>query len=196
MGNKKNLIFITLLFILSWSALVIFVFLFVNTRAQNSQLKNLFSLLEQKIVSLSNEAKQYKESRIEKNKWEEDALSYLQWQFVIKDQVAQAGQRLKEQIEKIKDMKKNKELTGLLYYNLGLNYTFATDFSSAINAFEEALRLDAKDALSYYNLGLLYSTYHQEPKKAVKYYKKYLELVPSGPKVDEVKERIKSLERE
>ena len=70
----------------------------------------------------------------------------------------------------------------------------AVDFKQAIGAYELAVKFNPEDAESYYNLGLLYSTYRQSPKKAIKYYNKYLEFAPKGDKVEAVRERIVTLE--
>jgi tetratricopeptide (TPR) repeat protein len=192
MKNPKIYVFrITLLFLVSWLALAIMSSFYILSRIQNLNLKNKIAILQQSLTSLNESVKKISK---EKDMGEERVLDFLEWQFVLKDQVAQANQRFLDRINKIKDLKKDKSLLNLLYANLGLSYTLALDFDSAIKAFEEAVKFDAQDAYSFYNLGLLYSA-RANPKKAVKYYKKYLELVPSGaPRAEEVKERIKNLE--
>jgi len=192
MNNKKILTTIVSFFVISWLSLAVFAFLYVSSRMQNLNLKNKIAILQQNLTSLNESVKRISKEK-DKDVDEERVLDFLEWQFVLKDQVTQANQRFLDRVNKIKDLKKDKSLLNLLYANLGLTYTLAVDFDSAIKAFEEAIKFDAQDAYSFYNLGLLYSA-QANPKKAVKYYKKYLELVPSGPKVEEVKERIKTLE--
>ena len=188
--KNKNIV---LFFAISWSALLIICLLFIAIWVQNVRLQNKLFISEQTLKGLNDDVQKFTS---EKNQQEEGALDYLEWKYVLKDQVSGAKQRLSKQINSIKDLKKNKELASLLYYNLGLTYTLAVDFNSAIKAFEEAISINSKDADSYYNLGLLYSTYRQKPGKAVSYYKKYLEFVPvKSATAGEVKERIKLLER-
>lgn len=192
MKNKLSLI--GFLFILSWAAALFFSLFFILSRMENTRLKSRAGVLEQNIISLSKEIERNNQLRSEKEKLEKKIIDYLQWQFVVREQVNQANSRLKEQINKIKDLKKNNDLRGLLYYNLGLACILAVDFDSAINAFEQAVKFNPKDADSYYNLGLLYSTYKQDTKEALKQYKKYIEISPLGAKAENVKERINSLE--
>jgi tetratricopeptide (TPR) repeat protein len=193
--RQKNLILLTLLFIITWFFVAVMGFLFVKVRLQNAGLKNSIAVLEKSLGYLDENLKKYKEVKKEEERYEKGVLDYLQWQFALRDQVNQAKQRLQDKINKIKDLKKDKSLLNLLYYNLGLSFTLAVDFGSAISAFEEAARFDPKDADSCYNLGLLYSTYSRDMNKALKYYKRYLELVPEGTKKEEVKERVKTLEK-
>lgn len=194
MQKKSFLISLALLFVATWSLVAVMGFVFLKVRMQNIKLKNSVAVLEQSLGYLNQNLKRYQESRKEEEQYEKGALDYLQWQFALRDQVTQANQRLKDQIKKISDLRKDKALLNLLYYNLGLSFTLAVDFGQAISSFEEALRLDPKDAESCYNLGLLYSTYPKDINKAIKYYKKYLELVSKSAKKPEVEERITALE--
>jgi tetratricopeptide (TPR) repeat protein len=169
------------------------VVLFMKERGRTIKLKNMLLVMERNMVNYKDSARRYQEFKEEREKWQESALDYLEWQFVLKDQVALAGGRLSENIKQVKDLKRNKDLINLLYYNLGLNYTLAMDFESAIRSYEDALRFNPRDFQSCYNLGLLYSTYRKNAAKAIHYYKKYLELVPVSPLVSDVEERILSL---
>lgn len=189
--NKKVLGLITLLFIISWAALAFFGVLLVQSRIESSRLENKAAFFKENSRLLAEQVKQCQKARA----GNEEAVDYLEWQFVLKDQVVEAAKRLNREVDKIRGLKKNKELLSLLYYNLGLNYTLAVDFDAAIQTFEKAIKFQPNDAESYYNLGLLYSTYRQNPKQAIKYYKKYLELVPSGLKAGEVRERLDVLQK-
>ncbi|MDD5595509.1 MAG: tetratricopeptide repeat protein [Candidatus Omnitrophica bacterium] len=188
--KKKLFNPITVFLLISWISVAFFACLYVATRIQNLKLKNSLAAVEEKAKILSEENKRYEDFKREEIKFQDNALSYMEWQFVLKEQVSRAAKLLQEKINQVKDVKKDKELLNLLYYNLGLNNTLAVNFDAAIKAFEQAVDLEPKDADSYYNLGLLYSTYQQNPRKAVKYYGDYLKLVPKGAKSDEVKERI------
>ena len=190
--EKKAIRHLTALFIFSWLALAIFGVLFVRVRIKNLQLKDEVKILEKNSRQLMQEAMLNQKKR----QVNEGALDYLEWQFVLKDQVDNGLKQLKARVNAATALKKDKPLLSLLYYNLGLSFTLAMDFNSAIAAFEDAVGQDPKDALSFYNLGLLCSTYRQDPKKAIKYYKKYLELAPANsPKSQEVKRRIEGMEK-
>ncbi len=169
--------------------------LFKRERERNIKLENLNLLLERNMINYKDSAKRYQEFKAETEMLKESTLDYLQWQFVLKEQVNQAGERLAEDIKLNQKLKNNKELSGLLYYNLGLNYSLAMNFEAAINAYEEALRFNPNDFQSCYNLGVLYSTCRKDGLKAVKYYKKYLELAPLNSFAEEVQARINSLQQ-
>jgi len=195
MKRKSFLILMTVLFVTTWSLVAVMGFAFVKVRMQNIKLKNSVAVLEQSMNYLDKNLKESRESRKEEEQYEKGVLDYIQWQFALRDQVVQANQRLRAQINKINDLKKDKALINLLYYNLGLSFTLSVDFGQAITSFDEALKYNPRDADSYYSLGLLHSAYTRDIKKAIKYYKKYLEFAPEGAKKEEVKQRIGTLEK-
>lgn len=82
----------------------------------------------------------------------------------------------------------------ILYKELGNGYLQGRQFEQAIIAFEKALALDAKDAGSCYNLGLLYKHHRNDPAKAVFYLKRYITLAPLAQDRAEVKYLIRMLE--
>lgn len=183
--------FILYVLIIAWVSLFGFGFYLVKgISAQNIKLNDHIKLLEKNVVSLNETLAQYQRSGHAREKSDAEALDYLRWRFVLKDQVDAANKRLKARTVEINTMKKDKSEANLTYYSLGLSCVLASDFEGAIGAFEEALKYDPKDAQSCYNLGLLYSTYRSDPKNAVKYYEKYIALIPKGDKSEEVKERI------
>ncbi|MDD5653432.1 MAG: tetratricopeptide repeat protein [Candidatus Omnitrophica bacterium] len=184
---------ITLFLLVSWFSVAFFAFLYISTRIQNLKLKSTLAAEAEKVKVLSEENNKCQALREEAAKFQNSALNYLEWQFVLKEQVSQASNRLRQRINQVREVKKDRQMLNLLYYNLGLNDTMAVNFDGAIKAFEEAVDLDPKDADSFYNLGLLYSAFRQSPSKAVRYYEQYLKLVPKGAKPDEVRERIEIL---
>jgi len=187
---KTIVVIITALFIISWLSIAVFSALYLNARLKYYRLKNEVAFLGKNANALHDSAKNLSAA---KDTNEARALGFIQWQYVLKDQVKNARQELTDRINKAKITSSDKTLLNLLYYNLGLAYTMAVDFGNAINAFEEALQYDSKDAGSCYNLGLLYSARLQDKNKAVKYYKKYLELMPSGPNAQEARDRVEEL---
>lgn len=199
-GRLRNLkrltIAVMLTLAVTWLILAGITFLLSATIKSNLELRQSVYELEKCAAPLKEDAEKFREFKMAKEKFEEGAVDYLEWQFVLKSETQQARQRLSEEIKKIKGLKtQDKGLLNLLYYNLGLGCILSMDFPSAISAFEEALKYNSKDAHSYYSLGLLYSTYRQSAQNAAKYYKKYLELEPSGSKAKEVKDRLMALER-
>jgi tetratricopeptide (TPR) repeat protein len=190
-GAKGLVIIIAALFVISWCALAAFSILYIGARAKYEAVRKTALALQQQLNTLNKQRQDPSYAANEQN--EKQALDFLEWQFVLKEQVKAAGADLSERIAKLKDRGADKGLQALLYYNLGLNYFLAVDYQRAINAFEEALKLDPKDAASAYNLGLLYSVYGNDPQKAVACYRKYLELSPSAQNAESVKERIASL---
>lgn len=66
-------------------------------------------------------------------------------------------------------------------------------YAEAADQFKKVLELDGNMATAYYNLAVVQELLGQ-PQAAVENYKKYVELNPMAPKLDEVKERIDSLE--
>jgi tetratricopeptide (TPR) repeat protein len=180
------------LFIISWLAIALFAFLFVTARAQNSKLSNLLFLSRQNANVLRFDMKDYAKLKQEKSGFEKSALNYIQWQFVLKQELALSSAKISSEISKLKDVRKEKDLPALLYNNLGLSFTMAMDFGSAIRAFEQAVSIKSNEPNSYYCLGLLYSVYHNN-NKAIKNYTRFLELSPKSPQAAEVRERIKAL---
>jgi len=194
--HKKNLKIMAVLFAVSWIAAIIFASLFIKEAVENAQYSRLAEMVKQRFDTFGKEDKQSEAQLSQKSMQEDSAMNFIQWQFVLKDQIGNANSRLQEEINKSKGLKKDKALAGFLYYNLGLGKTLALDFRPAISAFEEAVLLNPKDAHSFYNLGLLYSTYGQNPKQAVRCYQKYLELFPDSPDKEEIKNRIEKLKSE
>jgi len=190
--EKKEMDRIRTIFLVSWLAIAILGILLVKSAIENNRLKSTLTFMKHNLSTLAGDLNQ---TRQEMSNDQAQTANFIEWQYILKDQVATANREFQERINKIKDIRKDKSLLNLLYYNLGLNYFMAVDFKGAINAFGEAAKYDDKDAKSNYNLGLLYSTFMNNSSKAIKYYKKYLELCPQGPEAGEVRERIQSLEK-
>ena len=191
---KNNTRSILVLFIISWLALGLFAFLYVTVKAQNSKLSGLLFLSQQNVNSLRSDLKDYDRLKQEKDGWGKSALNYIQWQFVLKQELALSSAKISSEISGRKDLRKEKDLQALLYNNLGLSFTMALDFDSAIRAFEQAVSIKANEPNSYYCLGLLYSVYRGNKDRAIKNYTRFLELSPKSPQAADVRERIKALE--
>ncbi|MDD5431547.1 MAG: hypothetical protein PHO70_00950 [Candidatus Omnitrophica bacterium] len=194
-NSKKVLTIILVLFVISWVALAISSMLFISVFIQNQKLKNSASILQNQVNSLiksqSIEQKLFEESYQIKRR----VANYLEWQYILKDQVAKANRLLKERISKAKELKNDKATLNLLYYNLGLSETLAVNFDQAKKAFEEALQYVPDDAESSYLLGMICSIDKNERTKAINYYKQSLGISPKGTRAEQAKQRIKELER-
>jgi tetratricopeptide (TPR) repeat protein len=76
--------------------------------------------------------------------------------------------------------------------NLGILYMNSSRYTEAAESFQEALKLDPNYADACLNAGILYERYLKEPKKALQYYRKYVQL--DGKRKDEVTGWIKDVE--
>ncbi len=162
---------------------------------QNHRARIYEAILEKNIFLLNENLMQYQRSDKEMVFGaDNEAASYLKWKFVLKEQVDQTTQIFSDKAAALKNAGKDKVLASLLYYNAGLAQTVNSDFSSAIAAFEEAVRLDPKNGYGYYNLGMLYWAYGKNKAKALHCYKKYMEIFPRGIYSGVVKARIDQLE--
>jgi len=83
---------------------------------------------------------------------------------------------------------------GAYYYNLAVAYSHAKFYDKAIEAYQQSITYSPNNADAYYNLGLLYENVLSDSRKAIKNYKKYLELNPKAQDKSEVEERIEQLE--
>jgi len=81
------------------------------------------------------------------------------------------------------DLKRERALG---YYNLGVVYTQAQRYDEAVEAYEQSLEFNPKNADAHYNLGLLYERVKAQSDKAAWHYRKYLELNPEAEDRDEV----------
>ena len=67
-------------------------------------------------------------------------------------------------------------------------------FTDARHMLEQAIVSDPYYALAYYNLGILYELYLQEPEKALENYQLYLDLMKQGDK--QVEQWVSLLQRQ
>jgi len=77
---------------------------------------------------------------------------------------------------------------------LGAVYIQAKKYNEAIGVYEEELAYNPNNPIPAYYLGLLYKYSEKNPKKAVQYLRKYIELAPKGEYIKKAKELIKILE--
>lgn len=196
----RNVVFLmTGLFIISWGAVAVFGVRYAAAKvkydtieARYNKLKEAFRLVEEQVSSIDKAADRLAAG--EQDRRAADAADFLEWKYLLRDQVAVANGEFSDRIKKASAQKADNELLNLLYYNMGLSNTLADNFDMAVSAFEEAVKCDPRDAASYYNLGLLYSV-RGDGKKAVNCYKNYLAYSPKAANAEEVRERIKTLEK-
>jgi tetratricopeptide (TPR) repeat protein len=195
MENKAGLKKATRIIIICWAAAAFFAFLFIAATIENIKLKNSLAIERHQLTAFKDSIDEYERLKTEKEKWDTATVDYLDWQFVLKDQLTLASVKIMAAINSIDNVKNNKDLANLLYYNLGLAYMMSVDFDSAIKYFKTATDLRSADADSWYNLGLLYSTFKNNPREAEKCYSRFLALVPGSPKATDVKSRIEALRK-
>ncbi len=68
------------------------------------------------------------------------------------------------------------------------------DFRGAVNSYEAALDGTSKSADVHFRLGLIYADKLNEPVSAVHHFRRYLEILPSGPHAREAKNNLDRLE--
>ncbi len=191
MGEKLKSL--SVLFIISWLAILVLSVFIVSLKIQNLWLKDIIKNSEYSFTSNNQLLNEYKNSHSKETISGEKAVEYFEWQFVLKEQVKSASERLSSSIKLVSLEKNKNEVANLLYYNLGLAKMMVLDFNGAAHSFEAALKYNNKDAQSYYNLALLYSVYFRNLRKAVEYYNRYLRIIPDGLEKDLIKERVGEL---
>jgi tetratricopeptide (TPR) repeat protein len=193
-ANQELLRRFSLIFRIKRAVIMLLLILLVAVAINNIYLRKHISTCRTQAVLLEKIAQTAQDSlgslKASYSKTEAEALEYLQWQFVLKDQLAGMNDFIKIRLNRIQPAAEQPILKNILYYSLGANYMLVNDFEAAIQAFKKAVKFNDKDAWSYYNLGLLYSAYKNNASAAVTCYKKFLEFNPNGPKAQEVKERI------
>jgi tetratricopeptide (TPR) repeat protein len=81
----------------------------------------------------------------------------------------------------------NREDSEKLYVELGDAYTKSKLYKSAIEAYENALRINPDNADAHFNVGLLYEHYLKDTEKAIYHMKKCIKTAPSPKKAEEAK---------
>jgi tetratricopeptide (TPR) repeat protein len=71
-----------------------------------------------------------------------------------------------------------------LYNNLGIAYREGGDFKKAEEAYRKAIALNPNYAAAYYNLGVLYDLYLNQPSDALRNYREYEKLAGQNQNVD------------
>ena len=70
----------------------------------------------------------------------------------------------------------------------------AQDYRGAVNSYEAALDGTARSADVHFRIGLIYSDKLNDPVGAVHHFRRYLEILPSGPHAREAKADLDRLE--
>ncbi|MDP8219422.1 MAG: tetratricopeptide repeat protein, partial [Candidatus Theseobacter exili] len=77
------------------------------------------------------------------------------------------------------------------YYSLGDIYRLKGKYDFAIQEFKKAALFNPKNAGTYLGLGMIYSNQKKDKEKATYYYRKYLELKPTGSYSDKIRNWLK-----
>ncbi len=77
--------------------------------------------------------------------------------------------------------------------NIGTAYEHLDQFDKAEQFYLRAIEIDGGYAVPYRNLGVLYAEHLKRPNMAKTYWKRFIELSPSGPDAQAVKEALQKL---
>ena len=89
-----------------------------------------------------------------------------------------------------------KEETLKFHYNMALTYDRSKFYKNAAKEYLEALEIFPDDPDSHYNLALVYDDHLKDKSKAIRHYKRYLELRPGGSDATKVEYWIVRAEKE
>ena len=89
-----------------------------------------------------------------------------------------------------------KEETLKFHYNMALTYDRSKFYKNAAKEYLEALEIFPDDPDSHYNLALVYDDHLNDKSKAIRHYKRYLELRPGGSDARKVEYWIVRAEKE
>ena len=89
-----------------------------------------------------------------------------------------------------------KEETLKFHYNMALTYDRSKFYKNAAKEYLEALKIFPDDPDSHYNLALVYDDHLKDRSKAIRHYKRYLELRPGGSDATKVEYWIVRAEKE
>jgi len=81
-----------------------------------------------------------------------------------------------------------------MHYNMAVVYAKEGRFEEAEKEYLRALRIDPNDPAAHYNLAILYDDELDRKRRAVMHYRKYIQLNPTAPDADQVKQWIMQLE--
>lgn len=82
------------------------------------------------------------------------------------------------------------------HYNLAIEYLKLGMFDQAAEELQKVIQLNPKDKDAYYNLGVLYESYLIDLAQAKFYYTQYVKLAKGEADIDEVKARIRQIDKE
>jgi tetratricopeptide (TPR) repeat protein len=111
--------------------------------------------------------------------------------LVKAERMAALLDRAREEVRGVGDREKRD-----MHYNMAAVYAKEGRFREAEQEYHRALRIDPKDAAAHYNLGILYDDELNDKRRAALHYRKYLQLAPSAPDVDQVRAWLLRLQME
>jgi tetratricopeptide (TPR) repeat protein len=86
------------------------------------------------------------------------------------------------------------EDTANMHYNLGVFYSKKKNYKRAMAEFKEAVELKPDHSLATYNMAHIYAAYFKEKDKAIRYFKRYLNISPGASDRSEVMKYISTWE--
>ena len=197
MAKKNNLMALGILFGVLLVCNCAACLLALKYHQETVQLKRMITLSQLKKSPALNAVESLEKLREQEAKTAENSLDFMSWKWLLQDELQGASVKLARSMRGMKDLKRNKDTANCLYYALGLVYTAEGNVSAAKESFLEAVKYDPRDAESVYNLGMLYSLSQDkaDTARARKYYSKYQELAPNGPRKEAVRDRIADFDK-
>ena len=133
----------------------------------------------------------------ERSKLEKKLLKYIEQAMDLQDEVQ--GDQIRKRSARGMELKTKKQIAHQklkMHYNMAIAYDQLKMYRAEEKEYKQCLRINAKDANVHYNLAILYDDKLNRNDKAIKHYKRYLELHPIGEGVVQVKEWLLHAEQQ
>ena len=126
-----------------------------------------------------------------------DRLKTLQIELERRERQLAQAERMAQLLEEshAKVQRANRREQRDMHYNMAVVYARDGRYRDAKAEYLKALRLDPADADTHYNLGILYEEQFRDTRRAVRHYRRYLELNPASPDADKVRAWLMKLDQ-
>jgi len=114
--------------------------------------------------------------------------------FFKKRQMAYEARILSLEAQAAKSKQRYEAEAERYHYNLGVVYTRAKDFESAVKEFKKALTFNERNSKAHFNLGIIYDDYFHDVENARYHYLHFLELDPLSDDAESVREWLNNLD--
>ena len=153
-----------------------------KARQSQEKLKSVRADLKAKQKLL---AKKNKTSSAEKRQWEKKIAGLTKEKEAVEKKRRDAAVTPQGTETKVKAPAEKQSLD--IHYNLALAYHKTKMYKEEEQEYLKCLKIDPDDAYVHYNLAVLYDDKFNDNAKAVRHYRKYLDLSPLGEDTEKVK---------